>query len=65
MAKHSVNIGHKILQYDIKILVKQHKHVNRNIREAIMIEIHPSNINRADVFPLSRSWKPLIHTLKE
>jgi hypothetical protein len=34
------------------------------IREAVEIELHPNNMNRGEVFSLSRSWI-LIHTLKE
>jgi hypothetical protein len=34
------------------------------IREALRIELHPYNMNKEEGFSLSRSWKPLIQTLK-
>jgi hypothetical protein len=64
IAEHSIDQGHCIQFHSSSILTTKTRCMDRVVREAIEIEFHPYNINREGGFCLSKSWKPLIGSLK-
>jgi hypothetical protein len=64
VAEHSIDQGHRIQFHNSSILATKIWNSDHIVREAIEIELHPYNINREGGFCLSKSWKPLIGSLK-
>jgi hypothetical protein len=64
VAEHSIDQGHRIQFHNASILATKTRYMDRIVREAIEIELQPDNINREGGLYLSKSWKPLIGSLK-
>jgi hypothetical protein len=65
VAEHSINLGHWIQLQNTSIWAKKLRWMDQIIREAIVIKLHPDNVNKEDGFSLSQARKPLIPDLKE
>jgi hypothetical protein len=65
VADHSVDLGHCSQFHNTYIITTKTQYMDRNICEATKIDLHLNNMNREVGFCLSKSWKPLICSLKK
>jgi hypothetical protein len=63
VAGHRFNHNHVIKFQDTWILCTVPGSTDRLIKEAVVLELHPTNMNREDGLTLSGSWKPFFRLL--
>jgi hypothetical protein len=54
VAEHTIDPGHRIQFHNSPILSTKTRYMDRIVREAIEIQLHPYNINRKGFFCLSK-----------
>jgi hypothetical protein len=64
VAEHSIEAGHNIDFNNITILEKV-TYMDRLVKEAIKICLHPNSFSRDGGFNLSRAWQPVTNMLKQ
>jgi hypothetical protein len=64
-AEHSIEFEHRIQFHNTSILAAKSHKMDLITVEVIEIELHSNNMNRETGFCLSKSWKPLVCSLKK
>jgi hypothetical protein len=64
VAEHLLNTGHEIQFEKTQRLNRTATYMNRIVKEAIEIQLHPGTSNREAGFILSRTWQPKITIFK-
>jgi hypothetical protein len=60
IAQHALETGHRVEFNNTCRLARTKGYMDRIIKDAIEIKLHPDNINRDGGHILSRAWKPAI-----
>jgi hypothetical protein len=58
VAEHSIDSGHRIEFNETEVLAKTSRYMDRLVKEATKINLHPDNINREEGFKLTKAWNP-------
>jgi hypothetical protein len=61
--EHCSQTGHIIDFEEATILVRSMGYMDRLVKEAIEMRLHPNNFNRDSGLMLNHAWGPLIHLL--
>jgi hypothetical protein len=64
LAEHAMKIVRAVHFDQTHKLHRTTTYIDRMVKEAIEIQLHPVNFNREDGYILSRAWYPLINVLK-
>jgi hypothetical protein len=63
VAQHALEIGHRVEFSNTCRSAKTKRYMDRIIKEAIEIKLHPDNINRDGDYILSRAWQPVLRQI--
>jgi hypothetical protein len=64
VAEHVLDTGHTMEFNNTHRLVKTKGYIDRLVKEAIEIKLHPNNISRDSGFMLSQVWRPLLQQIE-
>jgi hypothetical protein len=64
VAQHALETGHKIEFNNTCRLARTKEYMDRIIKEAIEIKLHPDNIKRDGGLIPSRAWQPAIRQIR-
>jgi hypothetical protein len=61
--EHCLETGHRIELEEVTVLTRSAGYMDRLVKEAIEIRLHPDNFKRDNGFILSHAWYPFINQL--
>jgi hypothetical protein len=63
VAQHALETGHRVEFNNTCRLARTKGYMDRIIKEATGIKLHPDNINRDGGYILSRAWQPVLRRI--